>query len=141
MPSAELGRQQGEQRPEPLATRGGEVRPGLGDEGVVVVHPEGDELVDRVEAIGEPRAQPVRGAGQLQHRGGAALRRFRGHRRHRRNSDAELARSRASPGMTPATTVTRTPTVMATVEGMDGARATTSFAVGSVKYMSTMRRT
>src|ERR671912_91227 len=139
--ATELGRQQSEQRPEPLATGGGEGRGGLGDEGVLVVDTELDEVVDGVEAIGEPGPQPVGGTGQLQHRRGAPLRRFRGHRGHRRNSDAELARSRASPGMMPATTVTSTPTVMATVEGMDGTRATTSSPVGSVKYMSTMRRT
>ena len=106
---AELGREQREQRPEPLAPCGGEVRAGLGDERVLVVDPGLDEPVDGGEPLAEPGPQPVGGTGQLEHRRGAALGRTGGRLGHRRNSEAELARSSASPGMTPASTVTRTP--------------------------------
>ena len=138
---AQLGRQQREQRPEPLAARGGEVRVRLGQEGVLGVDPLRDERVDGGEPLGELRAQPLRGTGQLEHRGGAPLRRFRRHRRHSRNCEALLAISRRNPGTMPSTTVAATPKVIATVEPIDGVSTTTSSPVGSVKYMSTMRRT
>ena len=142
---AELGRQQGEQRPEPLAAGRGEVRAGLRDERVVVVDPGRDERVDGGEPVGELHPQPLGGARQLEHRRGAALGRFRRHRRHSRNCEALLAISSRKPGTMPSTTVAATPTVIATRGADRGREHDDDLLVchqpASVKYMSTISRT
>ena len=96
------------------------------DERVVVVDPVRDERVDGGEPVGEPHPQPLGGARELEHRGGAALSRFRRHRRHSRNCEALLAISRRKLGTMPSTTVATTPTVIAIVGPIEGVRATTT---------------
>ena len=59
----------------------------------------------------------------------------------RRPKRSDQPPASAKPGTMPRTTVASRPTVMAIVEGIEGARATTSSPVASVKYMRTMRRT
>ena len=136
----ELGGEQGEQRAEPLPTGEGQVRGRLGDEGVVVVDPCRDEVLHpREPAVSRSRSASL-GPGQREDGGGPPLRRHTTRGAHRRNWDALPASWRSEAGATPATSVTMTPRLIATVEGTDGWRATTP-STGSVKYMSTMSRT
>ena len=61
---ADLGGQQGEQRPEPLAPRLGEVHRGPGDERVGVVDLGAQPGVDRVQPLLQPGGELGRGRGQ-----------------------------------------------------------------------------
>ena len=98
MPVAELGRQQGQQRPEPLAAGLDEVDVGLGDERVVVVDLAAQQRVDLDQAVAAA-ARISRGRRPM---GSAdAPEGSRGHRT--KNCDDRSARSRTWAGRTPRT--------------------------------------
>ena len=127
---AGLGRQQHEQRPEPLAAGLHQVAGGLGHE----ARPAADVSRQRLLDLGEPILQ-TRGQPLVENRESEA----RTVARHLRNCPASPARLSTGPGMTPRTRVAAAPTAMVAEVSTDG--CTTYAAVsgsGSWKNITTM---
>ncbi len=124
---AGLGRDQDEQRPEPLAAGLHQVAGGLGDEPRPAADVPGQRLLDLGHPHLEARGQPLVEDGEGQAAG------------HLTNCPATPARLSTGPGMMPSTIVAAAPTAMVEEVSTDG--CTTYAAVpgsGSRKNITTM---